>query len=56
MIVFNCGSQLQMMSKIKLIIDPGDDNHDSEDKVDNNFYDKEIRISSFLLRYSLTQI
>jgi len=45
-----------MMSKMKLIIDPSDDDHDSEDKVGNNFYDKRTRISSFLLRYSLTQI
>jgi ubiquinone biosynthesis protein COQ9 len=45
-----------MMSNINLIIDPGDDDHDNEDSVDNNFYDKRIRISSVLLRYSLSQI
>jgi len=45
-----------MMSKMKLIIDPSGDDHDSEDNVDNNFCDKQIRMSSFLLRYSLTQI
>jgi hypothetical protein len=46
-----------MMGKtMKIIIDPGDDDHDVGDNVDN-FYDKRIRISShFLLRCSLTQI
>jgi len=45
-----------MMSKMKLMVDPGEDDHDREDNVDNNFYDKRIGISSFLFRNSLTQI
>jgi len=45
-----------MTSKMKLIIDPDHDDHDSEGNVENNYYDKRIRISSSLLRYSLTQM
>jgi len=45
-----------MMSKMKLMADSGEDDHDNEDNVDNSFYDKRIGISSFLFRYSLTQI
>jgi len=35
------------MSKMKLIIDPGDSDHDSKDNF-NNFYEKQIRISFFV--------
>ena len=41
---------------MKLTMNPGDGDHDHENNVDNNFYEKRIRISSFLMRYSLTQI
>jgi hypothetical protein len=43
-----------MMGKTMKLIDPGDDDHDIGDNVDDNFYEKRIRTSSpFLLRRSL---